>query len=137
MTHTALATALLAVMLAGGARAQAPAAPPGHSMADMADLQTLADLRRAGADLSRPQTPVYFLLFGDEAGARAARRAAEAEGFGTLKLMRVRDSAHWALILTRIMPLSLDNVTSASRSLQAIAVRYDGRYDGWQADPRR
>jgi hypothetical protein len=135
MKRIAAAAALVTLALAAGA--QAPAMPPGHPLADMADLQTLAELRRAGADLERPQTPVYFLLFGDEADARAARRNAENEGFGVLKLMRVRDSTQWALILTRTMPLSLDNVTSASRSLQAIARKHEGRYDGWQADPRR
>lgn len=126
--------ALAAVLMAA---APAFAQPAGHGGAGLPDLQTLAALKRSGADLAKPHAPVYYLLFATEAAAKSARRAAEADGFGTLKTLQARDGQSWILILTRTMTLTVDNVASASRALAAIAAQYDGRYDGWQAQPRR
>jgi len=137
--HGAVALALAAVLAPGApaAQAQPPTAAAAHGAMELPDLQTLAALRRAGADLGKPHTPVYYLHFPDESAAKAARRAATEEGFGVIKTMPARDRQQWVLILTRTMTLSLDNVRNASASLRAIATRHGGVYDGWQAEARR
>jgi hypothetical protein len=123
------------------AGAQAPAAAQGAAVPDRAidarDAQSLETLRSAGADLARPQTPVYFTSFPSAAAEKRARRELEAQGFRVMKAAAVQDGQTWVLILTRTMPLSVDNVRRTSRDLEALTARHGGRYVGWDAEPRR
>ncbi len=143
MSAAATLASIALALGASNAIAQA-AAPPAVSLAaqassaaDAADLQVLDALSRRGADLAKPHTPVYFTRFPTEAAQKAARREFEADGFRVLKSFPAKDGKAWNLLLTRTMSLSIDNVTSASRSIAAVTARFGGQYDGWDADPRK
>lgn len=122
------------------APAQTPSAMPpqghGHAAEDIADMQVLETLRRAGADLGKPHAPTYFANFPTEAALQAARKDVDAAGFKIVKAGRSGDGKAWILIATRTMPLTIDNVRNASRAMQDAAGKYGGRYDGWEAEPR-
>jgi hypothetical protein len=139
------AATLASIALAlGASNALAQAATPAVSIAaqvsspaDAADLQVLDGLRRRGADLGKPHTPVYFTRFPTEAAQKAAHKEFEADGFRVLRSSPAKDGKAWSLLLTRTMPLSIDNVANASRSIAAVTARFGGHYDGWEADPRK
>ena len=143
MNTAAILAAIALVLGASNAITQAAASPAvslaaqASSAADAADLQVLDGLRRRGADLDKPHTPVYFTRFPTEAAQKAARREFESDGFRVLRSSPAKDGKAWNLLLTRTMPLSIDNVTSASRSIATVTARFGGQYDGWEADPRK
>ncbi len=122
----------------GGALAKAAAAPGhGHAAEDISDMQVLETLRRAGADLGKAHTPVYFSNYPTEPALKAARKELEGEGFKVVKSGKSGDGKAWILILTRTMPLSIDNVRHASQAMKLAADKNSGRYDGWEAEPRK
>jgi hypothetical protein len=135
--------ALFGVIALSGASAfaQATTTPPskgkGHAVEDIADMQVLETLRRSGADLGKPHTPVYFTNYPTESASQAARKQLEGDGFKVVKAGRSGDGNAWILILTRTMPLSMENVRRASRSMTAAVEKNGGRYDGWEAEPRK
>lgn len=113
-----------------------PPAGHGHAADDIADMQVMETLRRAGADLGKPHTPVYFANFPSEAALTAARKDAGTAGFKVVRAGRSGDGKAWILITTRTMPLTMDNVRNASRAMKETAEKHGGRYDGWEAEPR-
>jgi hypothetical protein len=137
--RAAAVVALLTLTVA--APAQGPSTKPaqahGHAADDTADMQVLETLRRAGADLGKPHTPVYFANFPSQSALNAARKDVDAAGFKVVRAGRSDDGKAWILITTRAMPLTVDNVRNASRAMKAAANQHGGRYDGWEAEPRK
>ena len=143
--RAAMLAGALAGLLAGAASGQTTSPSPaksaaasghGHGADDIADMHVLETLRRAGADLGKAHTPVYFANYPTEAAMKAARKDLEAAGFTITKAGRSGDGKAWILIVTRTMPLSIDNVRHASRAMKASTDKHGGRYDGWEAEPR-
>jgi hypothetical protein len=133
----ALATAVVLAPL-GSVAQTPPASGAGASSAiGTSDAAVLDGLQRQGADLGRPHTPVYAAQFPTESALKAARRDLENDGFRALRASPSKDGRTWMLLLTRTMPLTPDNVASASRSIEAIATRHGGHYNGWRAEPRK
>jgi hypothetical protein len=128
MMRAALGCVLAATV--SGVTAQSPAVAAN-------DTRTLESLRRSGADLARPQTPLYFVSFPNAGAAKAARRALEADGFLVVKAASAAQGDAFVLVLTRTMPLTGDTVRRASEQIESVTSKYGGRYGGWDAEPRR
>ena len=99
------------------------------------DLLVLSQLRQAGADLTAPRHVLYYLYFNDRAKAESAASAATASAFAA----RVRepipeDPDNWGVVCERkSYVLSMDIVRDNTEYFEALAARFGGVYDGWEA----
>lgn len=115
-------TVLLAGLLwALRSHRERPAAP---------DAQVLAQLAKAGSDLSKPHDIEFFLYFPTEAAAKAA--AAEIEGAGFHAVIdRAANRQAWLLQLTRSMRPVEAELVRLRGEFEALAAKHAGMYDGW------
>jgi regulator of ribonuclease activity B len=99
------------------------------------DLLVLNQLRQAGADLTAPRHVLYYLYFNDRAKAESAASAATASAFAA----RVRepipkDPDKWGVVCERkSYVLSMDIVRDNTDYFEALAAKFGGVYDGWEA----
>src|ERR1700730_11925524 len=99
------------------------------------DLLVLNQLRQAGAHLPAPRHVLYYLYFNDRPTAESAASAATASAFVT----RVRepipeDPDKWGVVCERkSYVLSMDIVRDKTDYFEALAARFGGIYDGWEA----
>jgi hypothetical protein len=96
------------------------------------DQQVLAQLRKAGADLSKPTEVNYYLYFQDR---RAADSAAAHIGPGPLaaSVRRAADDSAWLCLVTGTMVPSEEAIRAYTTRLVEVAKTYQGEYDGWEA----
>ena len=96
------------------------------------DRQVLAQLRKAGADLSRPTEVNYYLYFQER---RAAESAASEVGNGPLAatVRRAGDDSAWLCFVSGTMVPSETAIRAYSTRLVEVARRHGGEYDGWEA----
>ena len=99
------------------------------------DVLVLNQLRLAGADLATPRHVLYYLYFNDRVTAERAASGATASAFAT----RVRepipeDPDNWGVVCERkSYVLSMDIVRDNTDYFEALAARFGGIYDGWEA----
>ena len=100
---------------------------------DRKDAQTLAALRDAGSDLSKPAHVLVYLYFEDESDARPA--AAEVGELGYE--MRVTEPSHgveqWAVVGEKQLAPTPEAVAKLRDDLDGVAKRHRGEFDGWEA----
>lgn len=96
------------------------------------DRQVLAQMRKAGADLSKPTEVLYYLYFQDRVSADSA---AARVGAGPLlaSVRRAADDTAWLCLVTGTMVPSEEAIRSYTTRLVALAKTYHGEYDGWEA----
>lgn len=96
------------------------------------DLQVLGQLRKAGADLSKPTEVNYYLYFQDR---KAADSAAAHVGPGPLAatVRRAGDDSAWLCFVTGTMIPSQEAIRAYTTRLAGLARTYHGEYDGWEA----
>jgi hypothetical protein len=99
------------------------------------DVQVLGELIRHGADLSRPRHVTYYLYFpGRDIAASALTEAAQPWLIGEVRQPPDGHPDIWGLILQgHAIVLSPDWVRRIDDQLQALADRFGGDYDGWEA----
>lgn len=97
-----------------------------------ADRQVLAQLRKAGADLSKPTEVLYYLYFKERP---AADSAAAQVGPGPLsaRVQRAADDSAWLCLVSGEMVPSEQAIREYTTRLVALARMYHGEYDGWEA----
>jgi hypothetical protein len=128
----AVAVALIAVRLNQRTRMEHLEAGKGDIGSLEGDQQVLAQLRKAGGDLSKPTQVNYYLYFHDRV---AADSAASAVGPGPLSatVQRAADDSAWLCFVTGRMIPSQDAIRGYTTRLVQLAKTYHGEYDGWEA----
>jgi hypothetical protein len=96
------------------------------------DRQVLAQMRQAGADLSKPTEVNFYLYFKDRA---AAERALPEAGDGTLtaSVRPGTNSDAWLCLVSGTMVPDEAAIHATVVRLLGLAQRYGGDYDGWEA----
>lgn len=97
-----------------------------------ADRQTLNELRKAGADLTKPTEVNFYLYFETQAAAMDAAAQAQTPELPA----RVRpgaDGKTWLCFVSGTMVPAELAIRAASTRLQAVATALGGEYDGWEA----
>ena len=106
--------------------------PPGQ-----ADKRVLKQLRRLGANLSRPREVIHFLYFPTQVAAEQASHQLRGEGY----TIDVRPAANaeesppnpWVLEARNYVVVDESNVQAMRQKFEDIAESGGGEYDGWEA----
>ena len=96
------------------------------------DRQVLAQMRKAGADLSKPTEVNFYLYF----GARDAAESAAVHAPTASMKATVRPGASrwpWLCLVSGQMIPDEAAIRSEVARLMALAKQYGGEYDGWEA----
>lgn len=96
------------------------------------DRQVLAELRKAGADLSKATEVNFYLYFKERAQADSASAHA---GAGPLvaSVRRGADDASWLCFVSGQMVPDETAIHATAVRLLELAKVYGGEYDGWEA----
>jgi len=96
------------------------------------DQQVLAQLRKAGADLTKPTEVNFYLYFKDR---QTADTAAAHAGDGPLvaTVRRAGDDSAWLCFVSGQMVPSEPAIHAHAVRLLALARAHGGEYDGWEA----
>jgi len=139
------ANALLAERVAGSSRdgsVRVPAERLREAVSELRtiereadDLQTLADIRREGADIGSRQTLWYFVSAWEEAPLEPLAEAAEEQRFRSLGIETYRNSdgdVYYEVVLSKpLVPGELDELFRTSRTVSELCDRHGADYDGW------
>ena len=98
-----------------------------------ADRLALRQLAMRGADLSKPRHVMHFLLFADEADARAAEEEIGEGSWSTLIEPPTEAVAEWSLRVDGERIVGAETIAAFRAQLEQVARRHDGEYDGWEA----
>ena len=106
--------------------------PPGQ-----ADKRVLKQLRRLGANLSRPREVIHFLYFPTQVSAERASQALRGEGY----MIDVRPAANaeenppnpWVMEARNYVVVDESNVQAMRQKFEDLAESGGGEYDGWEA----
>jgi hypothetical protein len=98
-----------------------------------ADAQVIESLRANGSDLTKPHPIRYYLYFTQEPSARAAASELERLWYKIDRLSPGPKKGQWGIIANKPTVPSMPVVSQITRDLNALAQRYQGEYDGWEA----
>ena len=101
-----------------------------------ADSLALRQLAGRGADLTKPRHIVHFVLFSDEASARAAGEAIEAGGWGATIEPPSEAGAEWSVKADGHRTVGPDTVAAFRSWFENVASAHGGEYDGWEASAK-
>jgi hypothetical protein len=107
---------------------------------DMNDVHALSTLLRNGANLSKRTTITHYLYLPELGDARAAADALERRGFSIVlerPLAATANSAvrtDWGVVASRGETPTMDHLRATRALFKALAGRYRGSYDGWEAE---
>jgi hypothetical protein len=94
------------------------------------DLLMLAALRRDGFDIEAPADVACFLDMGELDAARAAARELRVLGWQTTVGI-APDERSWTVRGERRMVPAYRRIEEMGQTLEAVALRWGGAYDGW------
>jgi Regulator of ribonuclease activity B len=111
--------------------------PPSDATPEGDDKRVLKQLRKLGANLSRPREVVHFLYFPTQVAAEQASHELRGEGY----MIDVRPAANAAenppnpwLMEARIFAVVDESTVQPMRArFEAVAAAGGGEYDGWEA----
>jgi Protein of unknown function (DUF1260). len=92
----------------------------------------LAQLRQAGADLTKPTKINFYLYFKDRASADSAAVHAGDDPF-VATVRRAGDDTSWLCFVSGQMVPSEAAIHAHAVRLLALATAHGGEYDGWEA----
>ena len=97
------------------------------------DQATLAQLAKAGGDLTKSTDVRNFLLLRSDDDARKATTQLESMGY-SVHIQPVQNRKFKALLVGNSdMVPSAENVAALRARFETLASEYDGCYDGWEA----
>jgi hypothetical protein len=106
-----------------------------------ADVAVLNAMARAGCNLSKETDVVFYLYFADRETAAGCARELWDEHFRAAVLMPApadqETGGEWVVRARQDMVPTLLAIRSAGEVMEAMASRYTGTYDGWEAAERR
>ena len=127
----ALAAVLAVVAFACTSREEKKVAPV-DAEGITQDQEALDQLGSAGSNLSKPHRIDFYLYLPSQPDAEGAE--AELRSLGYSVTVRVGpDNINWQCVASRTMTPTIQALTDARDVLKAMAMRYRGAYDGWQA----
>jgi regulator of RNase E activity RraB len=94
------------------------------------DQQVLDQLKKAGADLSKPHNIEFFLYFPTEDLANQAAKDVKGEGCD-VKVQLGADKKNWLCFATKRMVPDHDELVRLRKRFNEIAHKRNGEYDGW------
>ena len=94
------------------------------------DEVVLAQLKKAGSDLSKPHKIEFFLYFPKEAVAKEASLRVKQAGFN-IEIRRAAKGTDWLCFATKTMVPELSALQKIRREFEALANSLGGEYDGW------
>ncbi len=106
------------------------------------DRNVLAALASAGADLSQPAHTIPFLYFKSMDAAKSAAIELQNAGYQNLRVHRAPTKSLWKRLFgpqeysciaeTHAVP-SEESVFATTDQMNALARKFGGNYDGWEA----
>jgi regulator of RNase E activity RraB len=112
-------------------------APKGSIGSLEGDRQVLAQLRRAGADLTKPTEINFYLYFKDREAADSAAAHVSAGPLIATVRPPLSDGKPWLCDVTDQMVPDETAIHSQAVRFLELAQRYGGEYDGWEAAVRK
>lgn len=94
------------------------------------DEFVLAQLKKAGSDLSKVHQPEFFLYFSNETLAQQAAEEIQRKGF-QVQVKRAAQGDSWLCLATKAIVPELLLLQSIRRDFNALAASLGGDYDGW------
>jgi hypothetical protein len=98
-----------------------------------ADALALRQLAGRHADLAKPRHIVHFVLFADEADARAAAEAIERASWTTKVEPPTETAPEWCVRADGQRTVGPDTVAAFRTWFERVAAEHGGEYDGWEA----
>jgi hypothetical protein len=94
-------------------------------------LTAMADLRRAGADPSRPHETRHFIY---APGVKAAQQLARSlrQANRRIEIETSARKGRWLVVVIESIPITPDAVSALREELEAAARRAGAEYDVWQ-----
>ena len=96
------------------------------------DAQTLVQMAKAGADLSKPTEVINYLYLPVQASAEAAGNELRSAGFDVTVRPAAKGSDWLALAKIQLVP-NQPNIKLLRDRFEELAVRFGGEFDGWEA----
>ncbi len=94
------------------------------------DEMVLVQLRKAGADLSKPHHIEFFLYFPSQPIAEQAAPKIKAAGFD-VKVEPAAQGSDWLCYATKTMVPDLPALQKIRTDFSDLAASLGGKYDGW------
>lgn len=111
-----------------------------------ADRAVLAAMASHGANLSKPAHTIHFLYFKGMEAANGAAKELRATGYDNVRVNRAPATSLWNRIFgprdyscvaeTHAVPAEAA-VFATSDRMNALAAKFGGEYDGWEASIER
>jgi regulator of RNase E activity RraB len=98
------------------------------------DGQAIEELRRLGADLSRPMHVDHFIHDLTEHAAEKVSAELAKRGFDVLVLPPDEDVPDWTIQASQAALISDESINNLRGELEILAERYGAHYDGWGAE---
>ena len=102
-----------------------------QSIAEQQDARVIENLVAAGSDISKLHNIDFFMLLPSKAKAKAAATDIEQLGYTIASVDRPAGQSQWQVHATRVMAPQLEAMTATTRTLEAVAAKHGGDYDGW------
>jgi hypothetical protein len=121
--------ALVTLFIVGcAANAPAPAAKSTLSR----DAQALAELKSAGSNVEKPHAVDFFLYVPSQKEADAAFEELQKSGY-SVSSKQTAAGTQWLCLANKTMVPNLENLAAVRKEMEALAAKYKGEYDGWEA----
>jgi len=101
-----------------------------NAQQDHPDAQVLAQLRKAGSDLSKPHPIEFFLYAPSKEAAQRLEAQVRALHFET-KVQPAAQGSEWLVLATKSMVPRQADLVSVREKFTALAAAEKGQYDGW------
>jgi hypothetical protein len=95
------------------------------------DAAVIAQLRKAGSDLSKPHPVELFMYFSSEAAAKRVADKLTTQGFTSLVKPAASGSLPWHTFATRNLVPTAEAMVKLREELTALCASESGEYDGW------
>ncbi|MNM50150.1 RNase E inhibitor protein [compost metagenome] len=103
-----------------------------QSVAEQQDARVIENLVAAGSDTSKLHDIDFFMFLPSESQAELAAAEIEQLGYVVVSIDQPpANQSQWQLHATRRMVPQLDAMTATTRTLEALASKCGGDYDGW------
>ena len=102
-----------------------------QSVAEQQDARVIENLQESGSDISKPHNIDFFLYFPSEIQANAAAAEMAQLGYKVVAVESAQDKKQWEVYATRSLAPQLETMTATTRTLEELASRHGGDYDGW------
>jgi Regulator of ribonuclease activity B len=97
------------------------------------DRETLDAMKASGADLSKPTEVIFYLYVPSRAAAEKAAAELGRAGYDAELRPPLPDYDEWLCCATLEMVPSVEGIDRSRTTLDALAKRLGGDFDGWEA----